>query len=309
MRTSTAVLLTLLVGCSSPSVGQDAESAEIVEPTSVVVEVSPSSSTTPSVVRSGTSTPASRGPAAITDLELPWCSDNVAPVLCSAEGWLERLDSTIATVIELAAGDTLNLREGPGAEYAIVGEALPKARLGAFPNYAPASDGGQWKLVSTSESWGWVNASFLEEQSAEDRLIRDFLAFVRSPTQESLDALPLDEQISLGLGPNLLTQARPSDLLDPDVWMLNMEAGFRAYVGPFSIFQQDLDIPYKVSIGAHPHCINPPTPAPEGFAGHQRISVQPSPILLGSCLDWFTIDLFLTPDGAIQAITLDLYEP
>lgn len=49
-------------------------------------------------------------------------------------------------------------------------------------------------------------------------------------------------------------------------------------------------------------------PAPDGLADLRRVSVQPE---LGdrSCLEWWTVDLFVADDGSIAAVTMDLYEP
>jgi hypothetical protein len=63
----------------------------------------------------------------------------------------------------------------------------------------------------------------------------------------------------------------------------------------------------QVTVGPHDHCVSPPVPAPPELAGLRRVSVQP----VGEvpCLLWWTVDLFLTEDGTIAGITLDLYEP
>ncbi len=49
-------------------------------------------------------------------------------------------------------------------------------------------------------------------------------------------------------------------------------------------------------------------PAPEGFEDHARISVQPDPDTIDSCLRWFTVDFFVA-GGEVEAITMDLWEP
>lgn len=64
-----------------------------------------------------------------------------------------------------------------------------------------------------------------------------------------------------------------------------------------------------VSVGPHPHCASPPVPAPAEVASLRRVSVQPSPESGDSCLSWWTVDLFLTPEGEVAAVTLDIWEP
>jgi hypothetical protein len=41
----------------------------------------------------------------------------------------------------------------------------------------------------------------------------------------------------------------------------------------------------------------------------RRVSVQPAAGSIDSCLDWFTVDLFVTRSGEVAAVTLDLWEP
>jgi hypothetical protein len=48
-------------------------------------------------------------------------------------------------------------------------------------------------------------------------------------------------------------------------------------------------------------------PPPIQVADLRRVSVQPRDT--ESCLQWWTVDLFLTPDGKVAAVTLDLWEP
>ena len=89
--------------------------------------------------------------------------------------------------------------------------------------------------------------------------------------------------------------------------MLELEA-FRARTGPFSALEPLIDErPHVIVAGPHNHCASPPVPAPEGYEAHRRVSVQPADAT--SCLEWFSVDLFLEADGTIDAITLDLYEP
>ncbi len=45
---------------------------------------------------------------------------------------------------------------------------------------------------------------------------------------------------------------------------------------------------------------------PAGHATNRRVSIQPASAQ--SCLQWWTVDLFLGEDGRVEAITLDLYE-
>jgi hypothetical protein len=90
-------------------------------------------------------------------------------------------------------------------------------------------------------------------------------------------------------------------------WKLNPPGGdFRAGVGPFSALDllAERNVPLVFSVGPHRHCVSPPVPPPPEVASLRRISVQPGKI--ASCLQWFTVDAFMTRDGEIRAITLDM---
>jgi hypothetical protein len=144
--------------------------------------------------------------------------------------------------------------------------------------------------------------------TAADRVVVDRLViFAREPSRRNLAALPLKPRVGLGLGSDLLRQVDRAALGDPDAWLL-VRDGFRAYVGPFSAIEHLQEPrPTAVNVGEHVHYASPPMPPPPGLAGLRRVSVQP--INGQSCLDWFTVDLFVGEDGLIAAVTLDLWEP
>lgn len=111
----------------------------------------------------------------------------------------------------------------------------------------------------------------------------------------------------LGLADRLIVRRSAEELADAKVWRLRAEL-FRAYVGPFSALDLLVDSgPRVVSVGSHPHCASPPMPPPAKVAHLRRVSVQPEDT--ESCLQWFTVDLFMNPGGMIAAVTLDLWEP
>lgn len=141
-----------------------------------------------------------------------------------------------------------------------------------------------------------------------DRALTDALIeFARAPSATALADVPLTDEVALGLADELHGTVRRDALSDPGDWAID-EPVFRAYSGPFSAL--DLlaqDRPTQTLVGAHPHCASPPVPAPEGFADHRRVSLQP--VDGSSCLEWWTVDLFVAGDGRIEAVTLDLWEP
>lgn len=137
-------------------------------------------------------------------------------------------------------------------------------------------------------------------------------AFANSPSPSTFDALPLAEQVTLGLGPNIITQLDAAALRDSSAWQIKMPNGelFRGTVGPSSAIEliaSGATDELVYAVGEHPHCAGPPVAAPPGFEDHQRVSVQPQADQIESCLQWFTVDLFIN-DGTIEAITHDHWE-
>ena len=143
--------------------------------------------------------------------------------------------------------------------------------------------------------------------AAEQGLVRALLEFARAPGAGTLGAVPFAERVRLGLSDRLMTERTTLDLARPDVWVLSTDP-FRGHVGPFSAL--DLlarNTPTTISVGPHPHCASPPVPPPTDLVRSRRVSVQPKDI--DTCVLWWTVDLFVSPAGRIEAVTLDLWEP
>lgn len=149
--------------------------------------------------------------------------------------------------------------------------------------------------------------------TAEDEeLIQSFLRFAADPDPDSAELMPFAEEVALGLGDALQASRSRAELAYAGGWSIDMEGEelFRAYAGPFSALDLATDASdVVVSVGPHRHCASPPVPAPAEVSGLRRVSVQPSPDSIDSCLQWWTVDLFLTPEGKVAAVTLDIWEP
>jgi hypothetical protein len=151
----------------------------------------------------------------------------------------------------------------------------------------------------------------------EQRMVEDLVAFAQAPDPGRLALLPFADEVALGLADQVIARRPRDELLDPEVWSLGADLLFRERVGPYSALDTlaewnvnaagILIREMQVTVGPHDHCVSPPVPAPPELAGLRRVSVQP----VGEvpCLLWWTVDLFLTEDGTIAGITLDLYEP
>lgn len=138
-------------------------------------------------------------------------------------------------------------------------------------------------------------------------MIGAFLRFANHPDREQADALPFAERVRLGLGSQLHVTRSAAELADPDAWAIEVEH-FRAAVGPFSALELARNAPETtVSVGEHPHCVSPPTPAPVDVRDLRRVSVQPS--ASETCLQWWSVDFFMNDNSEIEAVTLDFWEP
>jgi predicted secreted protein len=139
----------------------------------------------------------------------------------------------------------------------------------------------------------------------DEELVSAFMAFVAQPGTDAAIAIPLADEVALGLADEIFVTATADGLSDPAAWVIDRDE-FRAWAGPFSVLDFAAE-PYQITIGAHARCAAPPVPAPEGFGDLRRVSLQPTDAT--SCLEWWTVDFFVADDGVAEAIILDLFEP
>jgi len=146
--------------------------------------------------------------------------------------------------------------------------------------------------------------------SGDVDLTRAFRAFATAPSPGTASEVPFAPEVRLGAASRLLSTVDADDVDDPRAWVLRLEY-FRGYSGPFSALElvQDHGDGLTTSVGPHPHCAGPPVPAPHALDDLRRVSLQPSSRSVDSCLDWFTVDLFVDDAGTVRAVTLDLWEP
>ncbi len=150
-----------------------------------------------------------------------------------------------------------------------------------------------------------TDPSVVEPTDDEAALVDLFVAFALTPGPDTATAVPFADPLAIGLGSELTAVVSVADVGDPNNWRLDIDE-YDGYAGPFSALEL-IKTPLKTVVGQHTRCAAPPVPPPAGFEEARQISLQPTGAT--SCLEWWTVDLFLTDDGSIGAVTLDLYGP
>jgi hypothetical protein len=155
------------------------------------------------------------------------------------------------------------------------------------------------------------------------RLIRAFVRFAVRPSESTASRVPFAPTIRLGVGDNLSNELDRTDAAQPSAWVLDL-ASFGGITGPFSALDrirehaamansQTVAVSggaFDVSLGEHLRCsVSEPISDPAEIVVSRRVSLKPAKGSLTSCLDWFSVDLFLNPAGEVQAVLLDVWEP
>jgi hypothetical protein len=142
------------------------------------------------------------------------------------------------------------------------------------------------------------------DEETLDALVR----FARNPTEETWSRVPFAPEVRLGLADDLVVRRDARTLLQREAWELDVPL-FRGYTGPFTALET-LANPRRALRyveGSYQRCASAPAPAPAELASLRRVSIQPRG--WESCLQWFAVDVFLTAEDEIAAVTFDLWEP
>lgn len=145
-----------------------------------------------------------------------------------------------------------------------------------------------------------------EPSEADEALVSQFLELeVRGPDVASLPLSPDGIVMSLGIVEERLHTA--AQLADPTNWSFDSE-GFRGRTGMFSA----LDVlsnagETEIVAGTHNHCASPPAAVPEALRAARHLSIQP--VGIDSCIDWWTVGIYLDDGGDVTGIVFDTWEP
>ncbi|CAN5683912.1 hypothetical protein BH24ACT15_BH24ACT15_12530 [soil metagenome] len=147
-----------------------------------------------------------------------------------------------------------------------------------------------------------------ELSASEQALLDAFVAFAKDPNDTTAAAVPWANEVKLHLGNQPAQAAVFPENRTGLVWSLDAVA-YEGYSGPLDAREYIAETTFPLTYGAgpHKHCASPPVPAPDGLADLRRLWIQPTGI--STCLDWFTVDLFINGDGQVAAVSLDLFGP
>ncbi len=212
-----------------------------------------------------------------------------------------------ATVV-VAPGDDLNVRVAPSTDAETWATLGPNVTIDVLEPSEISADGGLWRLIKLpGQEVGWVNAAYLAfERTPEEAAVESLITFAKDPTTANFDAIPLADEVALGISQEVRAVASRSDLRDRQGWVVLLDEAhddvydLLANAGRWDTF--------RIETGPYPFCAGSPIDPPEGYEDHVRVSAQPVIYFPYSCLAWSTIDVFLNDDGQIEAVTIDQWE-
>jgi hypothetical protein len=142
-------------------------------------------------------------------------------------------------------------------------------------------------------------------------IARALVDFADAPGVETFAAVGLADEVWLGLADRLVVLRPAPDLVNAEAWLVDPgAAGFRERTGPFSA----LDLlaagdQTVVSSASHSNCFGEELPPPDRFADFGRISITPDRNTIALCMNWWSVDLYITNAAEIAGVTLDLGDP
>ncbi len=334
------LLAAVLAGCATPQIAESPRPSASASATATPTPAPPASpaSSPP------TADPALRPPlivsAAVASREtLPWCGHEV--IDRAANGDFYDAGVRECFLAAYGAGEPAEfVSDGPtveGARYRVFYRSLgegpvevyydstadhlsarkwTRASCARFEPVAP-DPAGVPGILETDCAMPEVVAGSPETEPTPDELVKigHLVEFAQSDDPDAFAFARFADEVALGLADEILVRRSMDAVAMRGSWTLESDS-FRGRVGPFSALdrlaewdQNDAGFvrELSVTVGPHAHCASGPVPAPAEFAGLRRISVQPVGEI--PCPLWWTVDLFLTDDGRIAAVTLDYYEP
>ncbi len=148
-------------------------------------------------------------------------------------------------------------------------------------------------------------SSSASEPDADDQAAAQ--ALVRFAQGGPMTDLDLAAEVTLGLGLEYEETFTRAELADRDNWVIDVDAGFGGFVGPFDILAPPADGRVTFSTGPIPHCAGPPRDWPTTWDALSQVNIEP--VAATSCIEWYSVSLFRNNSGEIEVIVLDLFGP
>lgn len=187
--------------------------------------------------------------------------------------------------------------------------AQPSPNATAHASSSATAAASQRSSAAPSASALPTPTSSTPAPTADDqRIVAAVVAFARARDARTFSAVPLADQVGLGLDDWIPLPRSSAALARAEDWVLDVDE-FKGRLGTFSaldLLARNVDM--TVSIGPHAHCSNPlVVTTPAALADLRRISVQPKQV--SSCQQWWVVDLYVSADGRITVVSLDLSSP
>lgn len=116
------------------------------------------------------------------------------------------------------------------------------------------------------------------------------------------------QPVTLALGNEAIRQEHLVNLYTPRLWVIHRR-NFAGYVGPFSAREYLKTDPrtWTVTENGPRSCTFAGADDVPGFEHDRRLTIEPAAI--DSCTEWWAVDVYVTQQGAIDAVSLKLVEP
>lgn len=145
-----------------------------------------------------------------------------------------------------------------------------------------------------------------------EAIASSLVEFAQARDASSFAEIPFGADVILALGGEALVDRPHGELADPEAWVVDPGPnGFRDRSGPFSA----LDViastdTIAIAVGRLGSCVSgDPQPMPDGLTSLHVISLQPSREGSATCMDWWSVDIFVTDAGRVEGIDLDRGAP
>jgi hypothetical protein len=119
---------------------------------------------------------------------------------------------------------------------------------------------------------------------------------------------PVAEEVLLALGSEVVATRTPAELDTQAGWVVDL-GDFRGRTGEVFVLEHLQGAGVSIRNGPQPRCVGDPTPAPAELVGLERFTIEPPTADIGSCLEWWSLTVYLDADGRIAGVVYDLFEP